>query len=409
MTSPFRFIHASDLHLERPPRGLAEVPDSLRPTLVDAPYRAAERVFDAALKERVDFVVLAGDVIDPLASGPRGLVFLAEQFTRLAAQAIRVYWAGGRSDDFERWVDAWPLGENVFRFPLHRVERIVHTRGGQALAQILGTSSQQRKKIRVADFRMGEDSLFALAVAYGSIDADSLATHAAHYWALGGEHDRRNVPSGPSTAHYCGTPQGRRPQESGPRGCTLVQVDETGRIRTSFVTTDAVRYLDEHITLNEAATSEQLHDVIRERIGELGGDPFGPELLIHWTVGGSKKLSGELERGKLAADLVARLRSDYPTARPAVWTVAVEPEAAAAPPRELYEEETVLGELLRTVQHYVEHPEAELNLEAYLAERHLAGSVGAAAAIGEPATRRRVLAEVARLGVELLGPQEARS
>ena len=59
MIDPFRFIHASDFHLERPPRGLTEVPDHLRAPFVDAPYRAAERVFDAAIKERVDFVVLA--------------------------------------------------------------------------------------------------------------------------------------------------------------------------------------------------------------------------------------------------------------------------------------------------------------------------------------------------------------
>ena len=69
----------------------------------------------------------------------------------------------------------------------------------------------------------------------------------------------------------------------------------------------------------------------------------------------------------------------------------------------------MLGEFLRTVRHYVEEPEAEINLEAFLAERHLAGSVGADVAISEPAVRRRVLAEVARLGVELLSPQEVRS
>ncbi len=52
MQQPFRFIHSSDFHLERPPRGLTEVPEHLRGAFVDAPYRAAERVFDAAIKER---------------------------------------------------------------------------------------------------------------------------------------------------------------------------------------------------------------------------------------------------------------------------------------------------------------------------------------------------------------------
>ena len=203
--------------------------------MIDAPYRAAERVFDAAIKERVDFVVLAGDLFDPLASGPRGLVFLDEQFQRLAEQGIHVYWAGGRSDDFERWVDAWPLGDNVLRFPPHRVERIVHARGHEPLAQILGTSSRQRKRIRTADFHADG----SLCSPWPWPMARPMPTRSrrppVNYWALGGEHDRRSLLSGPVTAHYCGSPQGRRPQESGPHGCTLVQVDETQRVRTSFI------------------------------------------------------------------------------------------------------------------------------------------------------------------------------
>lgn len=408
MTQPFRFIHAADFHIERPLRGLAEVPDHLRVALIDAPFRAAERVFDAAIKERVDLVVLAGDIMDPLASGPRGLVFLAEQFQRLLAQGIRVYWAGGRSDDFERWIDAWPLGDNVLRFPPQRVERIVHARGQEPLVQILGTSSRQRKKIRTADFR-ADGPLFSIAAAYGTTDAEALAQTSVNYWALGGEHDRRTLLSGPVAAHYCGTPQGRRPGESGPRGCMLVQVDETERVRTSFLATDAVRYLHERVSVGEATTREQFEQILNERVGELVGDPFGPDLLIHWTIAGSSGLANELRRGRLAADLTARLRAAHGVKRPSAWTVAIEPEASAGLREDLYDEDTVLGEFLRTVRHYVDQPEAEINLEAFLTERHLAGSLGADVAIAEPAVRRRVLAEVATLGVELLSPQEVRS
>ncbi len=408
MIEPFRFIHAADFHLERPLRGLAEVSDHLRVALIDAPYRAAERVFDAAIKERVEFVLLAGDIMDPLASGPRGLVFLTEQFQRLSNQGIRVYWAGGRTDDFERWIDAWPLGDNVQRFAPNRVERVVHARGHEPLVQILGTSSRQRKRIRTAEFRV-DGPLFAVAVAYGSVDAESLAQTAVNYWALGGEHDRRAVLSGPVAAHYSGTPQGRRPAESGPRGCLLVQVDETERVRTSLLATDAVRYLHERVTVGETLTREQFEQILNERVADLLGDPFGPDLLIHWTIAGSRALASELRRGRLGSDLTSRLRAEHGAKRPSAWTVAIEPEAAAGPDEDLYAEDTVLGEFLRTVQHYVDHPETEINLEPFLAERHLAGSLGAELAIAEPAVRQRVLAEVATLGVELLSPQELRS
>ena len=68
----FRFLHASDFRLDAVPRGLTEVPDHLRDTLLDAPYNAARRVFDTALAERVAFVVLAGNILQPDLTGPRG-------------------------------------------------------------------------------------------------------------------------------------------------------------------------------------------------------------------------------------------------------------------------------------------------------------------------------------------------
>ena len=68
----FRFIHAADLHLEQAPQGVAHVPDHLKDLFVDSAYTAARRVFEAACTEQVDFLVLAGDVLDARRTGPRG-------------------------------------------------------------------------------------------------------------------------------------------------------------------------------------------------------------------------------------------------------------------------------------------------------------------------------------------------
>ena len=40
---PLRFVHAGDLHLERPLSGVSEVPDHLREAFLEAPYLAAEQ------------------------------------------------------------------------------------------------------------------------------------------------------------------------------------------------------------------------------------------------------------------------------------------------------------------------------------------------------------------------------
>jgi DNA repair exonuclease SbcCD nuclease subunit len=405
MAEPFRFLHAADLHLERPPRGLVDVPEHLRTALVDAPYRAAERIFDAALRDHVDFVVLAGDILDPQAAGPRGLIFLTEQFQRLADKNIAVYWAGGRGDNFERWIDAWPLPAGVVRFPLHRLHHVIHERDGLPLAQILGTSTQHRRRVPAEQFHADPAGPFSIAVAYGSTEADALAHQAIRYWALGSEHDRRTLLSGPVTAHYPGTPQGRRPAETGPRGATVVHVDQEGRVRTTFISTDAVRFHHERLTLDAPLTVEHLREALSLRTAELLTDPFGPDWLVQWSVTGASPLPPALACERQAAQLVDQLRSEFGQHRPGVWTTSLELESHAAIDEERYEEESVLGEFLRTVRHYVEQPEAELNLEPLLSERHLAGLLAGEARV-EPAARRRVLAEVARLGAELLTPQE---
>jgi hypothetical protein len=188
-----------------------------------------------------------------------------------------------------------------------------------------------------------------------------------------------------------------------------VTVDEHGGVRTGFLATDAIRYQTERVLVDESTTPAQLHEICNQRIGELVGDPFGPDLLVHWTIVGSRTLAAALRRSKWGIDLTARLRADHGMRRPAAWTVALESEAATAVSEELVDEETVLGEFLRTVRHYVENTGDRLSVDPYLAERHLAGSLGSAVALGDEATRNRVLAEVARLGVELLGPQEPRA
>ena len=95
MTQPIRLVHASDLHLEQPIYGLADVPDHLRELLVEAPYQAAEQVFETALAENADALLLAGDVLNVDRAGPPAIVLLLDQFARLGDRGIQVFWAGG--------------------------------------------------------------------------------------------------------------------------------------------------------------------------------------------------------------------------------------------------------------------------------------------------------------------------
>src|SRR5688572_19005640 len=118
MTQPLRLVHASDFHLELPLYGLAEIPDHLRELLIEAPYSAAKQVFETALAEDVDAVLLAGDLLHVDRAGPPAIVLLLDQFARLGERKIPIYWAGGTVDTPDSWPRSVVLPENVHVFPV---------------------------------------------------------------------------------------------------------------------------------------------------------------------------------------------------------------------------------------------------------------------------------------------------
>jgi exonuclease SbcD len=461
---PFRFVHAGDFHLEQPPQGVAEVPDHLRRLFLEAAYWAAQRVFDAVLAEGADFLVLSGDVLHPQHAGPRGPLFLAEQFSRLAERKIPVYWAGGRVDPPGAWPSAVILPQNVHVFPQGRPEEVIHRQDATPLARLIGISRDRRRKVRASDFDArplwghidtphgAESGLFSIAVVHGSAEAAALQARGIYYWALGGRHDRstlfsrgagdwapaagdsggssqsafstqhsafsiragpQSLPPGPppsaQVAHYPGSPQGRRPEECGAHGCTLVQVDQGQQVWTSLVPTDVMRWLGQRVVVDEATTRDDLRTLLRERMGTLIETAPGVDLLVSWTVAGSGSLLGQLRRGTLRDELLGWLRSQYGFGPPAAWSLSLEVELPASLPPPWYEQETIRGDFLREVRRLQLSGEEPLELESYLAEEHLAGTLGRAVTVAGEATRQRVLREAAWLGVDLLSGEESQS
>ena len=106
---PFRFLHAGGFRLDQPVSGLVEIPEPLIDSLIDAPFVAAQKVFDTAIEERVDFVALNGDLLDLSSASPRALTLLLDNFQRLDERGIAVYWACGRLDPAQDWPAAAAL------------------------------------------------------------------------------------------------------------------------------------------------------------------------------------------------------------------------------------------------------------------------------------------------------------
>ncbi|MDR0328024.1 MAG: metallophosphoesterase, partial [Planctomycetaceae bacterium] len=193
---PLRFIHASDLHLDRTLEGITESPPQWEQRMLDISRRAAERLFQKCVEEEVDFLVLSGNVLNANLAPPGLFLFLVEQFERLKKAGIAVYWAGGEFDSPEDLPSAFPMPENVHRFPSNSIQEFFfhRTEGRDTLpvAKLVGMSRNQRnKRIRSSEFPPEPGGLFTIAVANGDVEPETLSQRCMDYWAMGGNNKRQ--------------------------------------------------------------------------------------------------------------------------------------------------------------------------------------------------------------------------
>lgn len=403
--APLRFVQAGDLHLERPLGGVSEVPAHLREAFLEAPYLAAQQIFETALTEGADAVLLTGDVVHLDRAGPRAVVFLLDQFKRLANHNIAVYWAGGQADPPDAWPVNAQLPANVHRFPVGRVGHFEHQRGGKTVARIQGISRGTGRAVDDSGFHRDANGLFTLGVAYGTAAAPGAEGDRVHYMALGGQHRRQTVDQSPGIAHYAGTPQGREPSEAGACGCTLITVDDAGHVKTTLVATDILRWATETIDLTAGATVESLVTQMEQRLENLKIKNADRDLLVTWNMTGSGELLNRLRPGGASDEILAGLRQAYGQKSPAAWSVAMHCEEPLCIPAEWYDEETIRGDVLRQFRELESNKDIGLELDAFLPAGVAEDGVGELARISA-GERAGLLLAASKLGVDLLGFDE---
>jgi len=398
----FRFLHASDFHLERPLGDLDELPAHLSEALAAAPWQAAEAVFEAALMENVDFVVLAGDLLNPSLAGARGISLLLEHFEKLHEENIPVFWAAGQVDDPQKWPEAIPLPDNVTLFPRERTESIPVVRNGHTICMVVGRSSEGRSAVHVPSYRVDPTDHFTVAVAVGSAEADALAEGRFDYWALGGRHQRRELEGAATVgAVYCGTPQGRGLSEPGGHGYTIVDVDSDGNGRVHHVDADTFRYCRVTVDAAEISAAGDIRNFLSQRISRLQHEQGDRNLIIGWdlSLAGGEALQAVGD----PAQLLKWLRHEHGHGKPAAWTASLLVRPPQVYPKSWHEEDTILGDFLRAVDRHRKTAGTELNLKP-ITEEHSALSSTVETLLSEPsaASRGELLDQAALLGVELL-------
>lgn len=403
-----RLVHSSDWRLESPLAGLPTLSDDLRELARDAAYMAAQQVVETALVEGADALLLSGGIVDLDRSGPRAIVFLQEQFERLNARGVQVYWAGGVSDGPDQWPVVAKLPQNVHRFGRGRVEQLDLKRDGKTIARIQGVSSEDNGRVEASGFHRDANGLFTAGVAYSTNDSPGKEGDRVHYMALGGRHRRATVDTEPGIAHYSGTPQGRSLEEAGPAGCTLVHVLD-GKTHTKFVSTDIIRWVDESMEVTASTTMELLEDRLDERLDKLRQKSQGTDLLVSFHVRGTGPLVTQLRPGTEIDGLVRRLQERAKKRSPLCWPVRLACQSPAVPPEEWYDQETILGDFLRQLAQFEDDPRKSLDLDQQLPDSLPDNSLKSIAGFCNADHRTQVIENAKKLGIDLLTSPEAAS
>lgn len=408
-----RFIHASDFRLDEPLVGIAEAADSLRLSLIDAPFQAATAVFDVALERRVDFVVLTGNLLDPRAAGPRGIAFLVEQFERLDAAGIAVYWFSNEIDAPERWPASIELPANVHHFDAGRGDCLLHWREGQAIAKLGPLAALPLRRPTHTDYAAATDAaeerIFTIGLAHGAAPAVDARTP-FDYLALGGQPNRHIAHSGVPWIVQAGSPQGRSIAEAGPHGCTLIEVDSERHVRVALRTSDTVRWREEQLSLDDCHHRTRWEAVLRERVAAVTAEAGDRVVLLRLRLTPGLQPIARTERERLAGELLTWLRETYATAAQNVWTLAVEHEPAAGEPASdatVHEQDTILGEFLRTIDVLRDQPHDGLRLREYAGATVLTNDLLNQLDCATADVRDPLLRHIAELGRELLAGNTA--
>lgn len=250
-----KFIHASDLHIDSPMRGLDSYDGAPVEQLRAATRRALIGLVDLALRERVDLVLLAGDIYDRELGDFRAALFFREQMIRLVGAGILVFIVKGNHDAEGQISKRLPDVPGVHVFSSHAAEVIDLVDLGVA---IHGKSFPNRvvSEDLIPSYHEPVAGRFNIGLLHTSLtgrvghdpyaptDVATLSAKNYDYFALGHIHAREVVREANPRIVFPGNLQGRHVGETGSKGCELVIVHGNTITSAEHVSLDVVRWHD---------------------------------------------------------------------------------------------------------------------------------------------------------------------
>lgn len=301
----FRFIHTGDIHLDSPLRGLAGQQGAAAERIRGATRTAFDNLISQAIEDEVSFVVIAGDLYDGDWRDYQTGLFFVQQMGRLAQAGVPVFLLRGNHDAESQITRKLTLPPNVSVFPANKPEtfRLPHLN-----VALHGQSFRQRD---VTDNLVpaypppvaGYFNIGVLHTALGGMPGhanyapcaiEDLINKGYDYWALAHVHQAAVLHERPHVV-FCGNLQGRHIRESGPKGASLVAVED-GQVEEILpLHVDCVRWIHLPVPVDQCRSFPDAVDRVRQAIEEaVERNAQGRLLACRIEVTGQTSLHNEL-------------------------------------------------------------------------------------------------------------------
>ena len=300
----FKFIHAADVHLDSPLRGLSRYESAPAESIRNACRRAFENLVDRAIEEKVAFVLLAGDLYDGDWKDYNTGIFLSQQMGRLSQQNISVFTVAGNHDAANRMTKALDSPTNMTILSSRKVETI---KLDDLAVAIHGRSfgTQHVEENLSAGFGVAEKGMFNIGLLHTSLDGreghavyapcalDDLRFKGYQYWALGHIHKQEFVSEDPWIV-FPGCIQGRHIRETGPKGCVLVTVEDGTITKVEKIPLDVLRWVQCNVDLTDVAEMREVLERTRKTIEKERTSADGRPIAMRIRFEGATKISDEI-------------------------------------------------------------------------------------------------------------------
>ena len=300
----FNFLHAADIHLDSPLKGLEIYQDAPVEQIRGAARRAFDNLIELAIDEEVAFVLLAGDLYDGDWKDYNTGIYFVNRMGRLREAGIRVFMVSGNHDAASQITRALNLPDNVTLFSTKKSKpESLNIWALPFMARVSHRGLSTTDLARL--YPQGDPGFFNIGLLHTSLNGrpghepyapctlDGLTSKGYGYWALGHVHQREEIANDPWIV-FPGNLQGRHIRETGAKGCTLVTVDDGRVTGVEARELDVLRWSRCRIDPGGCDRPESLLELIRETLEDERRRAGGRPLAVRLSLEGASSLHAAL-------------------------------------------------------------------------------------------------------------------